>query len=530
MEWGIIKSFQQTWQGHYEQLELNDVGNLYSLRYLLAHVNLSTDADLQAQIWADEALAAAYNTQGIQADDRAHYQDAVEWFTCMLRLYEKQWQQSGRADLQNDLAKAYMNRGLALDSQGDLAGAVSDYGVAIALREQLQQTLASQGQAWPPQWQNSLAMSYVNRGVALYSQNNLAGAVGDYGVAIALREQVQQTLASQGQAWPPQWQNDLAMAYMNRGVALDSQGDLAGAVGDYGVAIALSEQVQQTLASQGQAWPPEWQNDLAGAYMNRGVALKNQGDLAGALSDFGVAIALREQLQQTLASQGQAWPPQWQNDLATAYINRGLALYSQGDLAGAVGDYGVAIALMEQVQQTLASQGQAWPPQWQNDLAAAYINRGGALYSQGDLAGAVGDYGVAIALSEQVQQTLASQGQAWPPQWQNDLAMAYMNRGGALDSQGDLAGAVDDYKKAIELREQLLFEQRFEPTLPNLAMAYYNVVLLSQRDDLPSTLSAAELQQGARSFLQRLEEAGVDMQRLPVQWRREIEELRELLG
>jgi len=371
VEWGIIKSFQQTWQGHYEQLELNDVGNLYSLRYLLAHVNLSTDADLQAQIWADEALAAAYNTQGIQADDRAHYQDAVEWFTCMLRLYEKQWQQSGRADLQNDLAKAYMNRGLALDSQGDLAGAVSDYGVAIALREQLQQTLASQGQAWPPQWQNSLAMSYVNRGVALYSQNNLAGAVGDYGVAIALREQVQQTLASQGQAWPPQWQNDLAMAYMNRGVALDSQGDLAGAVGDYGVAIALSEQVQQTLASQGQAWPP---------------------------------------------------------------------------------------------------------------------------------------------------------------QWQNDLAMAYMNRGGALDSQGDLAGAVDDYKKAIELREQLLFEQRFEPTLPNLAMAYYNVVLLSQRDDLPSTLSAAELQQGARSFLQRLEEAGVDMQRLPVQWRREIEELRELLG
>jgi tetratricopeptide (TPR) repeat protein len=162
-------------------------------------------------------------------------------------------------------------------------------------------------------------------------------------------------------------------------------------------------------------------------------------------------------------------------------------------------------------------------------LASVYVNRGVALRGQGDLAGAVRDYGAAIALQTTLRDTLARLGQDWPPAFQNDLASVYVNRGVALDSQGDLAGAVRDYGAAIELMTTLLFDRQFAPVLPNLAKVYYNLVLLSQRADLPATFSAEAMQTQAREFLTRLEER-VAIAQLPEHWRREVEDLRGVLG
>ncbi|MBI4615033.1 MAG: tetratricopeptide repeat protein [Planctomycetes bacterium] len=69
--------------------------------------------------------------------------------------------------------------------------------------------------------------------------------------------------------------------------------------------------------------------------------------------------------------------------------------------------------------------------------ASAWNNRGLARLEQGDLAGAVADFTRAIQLDQ-------------------DFTMAYVNRGIARREQGDLAGAIADHTQAIEI----------DPTLP----------------------------------------------------------------
>jgi len=67
--------------------------------------------------------------------------------------------------------------------------------------------------------------------------------------------------------------------------------------------------------------------------------------------------------------------------------------------------------------------------------ARAYNNRGNVRTHEGDLAGAIADYERAIELF--------SDGP--------NRAMAYSNRGGARSLQGDLVGAIADCERAIEL-------------------------------------------------------------------------------
>jgi tetratricopeptide (TPR) repeat protein len=376
-----------------------------------------------------------------------HGQAIALWTDLQARLQSSgQWPPAW----QNALATAYMNRGVDRRGAGDGTGAIEDYGQAIALMADLQARLQSSGQ-WPPAWQNDLARAYLNRGNARRDVGDGAGAIEDYGQAIALRTDLQERLQSSGQ-WPPAWQNDLAKAYGNRGNARRDAGDGAGAIEDHGQAIAMMADLQGRLQSSGQ-WPPAWQNNLAQAYMNRGNARGDAGNRAGAIEDYGQAIALRTDLQERLQSSGQ-WPPAWQNDLATAYINRGNARRDVGDGAGAIEDHGQAIALRTDLQTRLQSSGQRLPA-WQNNLASAYMNRGVARSAAGDGTGAIEDYGQAIALRTDLQERLQSSGQ-WPPAWQNNLAEALMILGLALDTGPEPAEALVPYTRAIALWSELV--------------------------------------------------------------------------
>ncbi len=118
---------------------------------------------------------------------------------------------------------------------------------------------------------------------------------------MALREELRRQL---GVDWPPEWANDLARTYTNRSNARRAGGgDLAGDRADCDAAIALREELHRQL---GVDWPPEWANDLANVYMNRGVTRGDSQDLSGALTDYGQAIELQEALRERL---GAEWPP-----------------------------------------------------------------------------------------------------------------------------------------------------------------------------------------------------------------------------
>jgi hypothetical protein len=103
----------------------------------------------------------------------------------------------------------------------------------------------------------------------------------------------------------------------------------------------------------------------------------------------------------------------------------------------------------------------------------------------------------------------------WPPQWQNDLAAAYDNRGVARRAQGQSAEAVADYARCIELMERSLFAHGYAPTLPWLVVAHANLARL----DTPER---------ARLFVTRLERA-IDPAALPPAWRAQVDALRRLV-
>ncbi|MCP4109714.1 MAG: tetratricopeptide repeat protein, partial [Desulfobacteraceae bacterium] len=150
----------------------------------------------------------------------------------------------------------------------------------------------------------------LHMGNCHYIQGRLNEAVADYANAIELRESLREILEPRSD-WPPQMTNDLAAAYVNRGVALDSQGRYDKAVADYANAIELMESLRKIQESRSE-WPPQMTNDLAGAYMNRGNVFNNQGRYDKAVADYANAIELMESLRK-IQEPCSEWPPQMTN-------------------------------------------------------------------------------------------------------------------------------------------------------------------------------------------------------------------------
>jgi len=93
--------------------------------------------------------------------------------------------------LLNDLAAIHMNRGLLFSDLNDSANAVSDYNEAIRIRSELRDT---QGDQFPPAWQNSLAAAHMNRGNLFRSLNDSAKAASDYNEAVRIQSELRDTL------------------------------------------------------------------------------------------------------------------------------------------------------------------------------------------------------------------------------------------------------------------------------------------------------------------------------------------------
>jgi tetratricopeptide (TPR) repeat protein len=268
----------------------------------------------------------------------------------------------------NELAKVYMHRGIAKhDAPGfSPIAALDDHNAGIALREALRDDM---GADWPPQWGNDLAKAYLNRGIAKRSVPGfgLGAAIDEFGEAIALMKALRTAL---GDRWPVGWRRDLARAYMIRSSAKSDAprfGSVA-AIADYDDAIKLMEAV-------GEGWPVRWGNDLAGAYMTRGNARRSAPDFdpGDPIDDYIKAIDLMEALGEAL---GKRWPVRWRNDLAIAYINRGNAKQRAPDFhpEAAIADYNAAIAIWEALKADL---GDKFPPAWDHWLQQTRVERDG---------------------------------------------------------------------------------------------------------------------------------------------------------
>ena len=387
-------------------------------------------------------------------------------------------------EFRNDLANAYMNRGNAKQSavgHGPKA-AIDDYDVAIKIRESLRSALEPLGQ-WSPEFRNDLTKAYLNRGIAKESAEGHGpyAAIADYDVAIKFKESLRSKLEPLG-LWIPEFRNELAGAYMNRGNAKQSAEGHGPyeAIADYDVAIEINESLRSALEPSGQ-WAPEFRNGLANTYLSRGTAkqsLEDHGPYA-AIDDYDAAIKIMESLRSIFEPSGQ-WLPEFRDEMAIAYMNRGIAKESTEDqaLAVAIDDYDAAIEIGESLRSALEPSGQ-WLPGFRNELAYMYMYRGIAKDSvEGYGPGvAIDDYNAAIEIRESLRSVLDPSG-PWTPEYRNDLAIAYMNRGNAKQSaEGHGPGAaIDDYDVAIEIMESLrtALEQWVPGYQNDLALALIN--------------------------------------------------------
>jgi tetratricopeptide (TPR) repeat protein len=118
-----------------------------------------------------------------------------------------------------------------------------------------------------------------------------------------------------------------------------------------------------------------------------------------------------------------------------------------------------------------------------NDLAMSYNNRGLSLRATGDLSGALQDYNRAIEIRETL---VEKEGRR---ELRNDLAMSYLNRGSCHYTKGDLSGALQDYNRAIEIIETLVEKEGRRELRNDLASSYNNRGLsLSDTGDLSGAL------------------------------------------
>lgn len=285
----------------------------------------------------------------------------------------------------------------------------------------------------------------MNRGNVHQNGPNLDAAVSDYGHAISLMTGLRDFFRPLGQ-WHPPYQNDLAIALMNRSVAQENVEKLDASIADFDEAILIMTGLRDLLVPLGQ-WHPEYQNNLAMAFTNRGLAHERRQNRDLALKDYGIAIGIRTVLRDLLKTLGQ-WHPQFQSDLATTFGNRGVAHEGGENRHAAVADYGEAISILTGLRDLLLPLGQ-WHPQFQNDLAKAYINRGNAHQGGQNLDSAVADYGDAISIWRKLRRDLVSRG--W---WIGEIKFNYSKalgiRARLFRATGDLANAQKDEDEAAE--------------------------------------------------------------------------------
>ena len=171
----------------------------------------------------------------------------------------------------------------------------------------------------------------------------------------------------------------------------------------------------------------ETDENLASAFFNRGLAYRRQGQNDLAIANYNEAIRLKP-------------------DDADAFVNRGYAYIGKGQYALAIADDNEAIRLKPDNADAFANRGSVYFGKGQYDLAIMdydkalsirpdaidFFNRGNAYCgkSQYDLANA--DYNEAIRLKP-------------------DFADAFYNRGGAKQKLGDVAGGAADIAQAKAL-------------------------------------------------------------------------------
>jgi tetratricopeptide (TPR) repeat protein len=184
----------------------------------------------------------------------------------------------GRAELENDLARASVYKGGALLLLGHPNEAIECCNEAIKIYRRLVEV---EGRV---ELANYLADALVYKGVALRALGRLNEAIDCHDEAIGIYRRLVEV---EGRV---ELENELAKALMNKGVALWALGRHREAIDCCNEAIKIYRRLVEV---EGRV---ELENELAKALINKGVALRDLGHLNEALQCYDEGIGLWEMM------------------------------------------------------------------------------------------------------------------------------------------------------------------------------------------------------------------------------------------
>jgi tetratricopeptide (TPR) repeat protein len=212
--------------------------------------------------------------------------------------------------------------------------------------------------------------------------------------------------------------HDSTQIYSKRGIAAYNAGNDSIAIADFSSMIRLD-------------------SGSTFAYLYRGLSHYSKKDYRAAILDYSEALRLDPYYALALRDRGSAYYAEGIYDSAIAdftremlfdpgspepYNNRGLAYCSKGDADGAIIDFIEAIGLNRYHANKYAL------AESYNNIANAYLKRG----QNGDTASAISNFSQAIGLRP----------------GNSDF---YFNRGNAYLGKGQYSGAINDFKKAMDV-------------------------------------------------------------------------------
>jgi tetratricopeptide (TPR) repeat protein len=225
------------------------------------------------------------------------------------------------------------------------------------------------------------------------------------------------------------------------------------------------------------------------------------GDVQQALGDFDAAAATYRSALNVIEKVVASVPKNrnWRRDAASARRRVGQALAAQGDFGGALEELNAALAILidlaaEDLTDNIV----------QFNLATSHRDIASVYAQLLDLGHASAEFQLAIA----IQENLIAKDRD-NATWQSSLASSqaglYAGMGDILRRQGDLPGALDEYRKAYTLRQGLAGKDSTNPSRQNsLAKAAMAVadVLVALKDNLDEAMNlyrqAIEIQDEVR--------------------------------
>jgi serine/threonine protein kinase/tetratricopeptide (TPR) repeat protein len=236
----------------------------------------------------------------------------------------------------------------------------------------------------------------------------------------------------------PDFRQDLANSYNNRGILLKDTRGFQEAGKDFDQALSIQKQLAADFPDR-----PEFRRHLANSYSNRGNLLYTTRRLKDAEQAYDRAVSIQKQLAADFPLH-----PEFRQDLANSYNSRGILLFGYDRWKEAEQDYNQALSIRKQLAADFPLR-----PEFRKDLTGSHQTRAFLLMATRRRKEAEQDYDEVVRIYKKLAADFPLRSEL-----RQGLAKGHLSRGQLLSAMGRRKEAEMDYDQAVSIQKQLAAE------------------------------------------------------------------------